>query len=662
MAQLLRQSTIVDVRLGPFVDVGDGFTPETGVTLGAADEAEILKVDGAATVPMGGTLTAISGCDGWYDYTFASGETDTVGDFTLVMQDDDVYLPVFARFQVVEEEVYDDIFAASAVGYLKPTTAGRDLDVAVTGEAGLDLDNTVGTIDAAQIGADAITAAKVADATIDAATFAAGAIDATAIATDAIDADALATDAAEEIADTVWDELLTGATHNIATSAGQRLRQLADGQIIRDNSFQAGSTTSSLVLDSGASAVDDFFNHTIIKIVNGAAAGQERIISDYVGSTRTATITPALVTAAPAVSDDFEIISGGVVHAETLGGGYENGQVWVDTGNGVAGTQLYVNGTIDNPVDSIADAITIANGLMLVQFHFLPGSAITLGADMSNFELMGKGYTLDLSGENINGTFISGASSIIGIGVSSTTPCLIVDSAIGNVTLDQCTLERCGLTGTITSGTAGDYFLEQCFSEVAGTGTPAFDFGVALLTTNLNLRHYSGGIEIQNMGQAVTDNMSLEGHGQLVINANCAGGTVAIRGHFTITDNAAGAVTLSDDARITRSEIWTEPTRDITGGTIDTVAAGGIGSGAIAAAELNNISDAGLDRRLDLGTDSGGDTTTSRTVRQAFRTLRNRVAIAGGTMTVYEEDDTTADFTAAVTTTAGDPITELNPS
>jgi hypothetical protein len=78
--------------------------------------------------------------------------------------------------------------------------------------------------------------------------------------------------------------------------------------------------------------------------------------------------------------------------------------------------------------------------------------------------------------------------------------------------------------------------------------------------TQLNFRHYSGGIEVQNLGQAGTDNMSLEGHGQLVLNANCAGGTIAIRGNFTITDNVAGGFVvaggvLSDDARFTRSEM-----------------------------------------------------------------------------------------------------------
>ena len=64
--QLLKQSTGVDVRLGPFVDATDGVTPETGITLGAADQAEALKHNGAATVDISSdTWAAVTGCDGW---------------------------------------------------------------------------------------------------------------------------------------------------------------------------------------------------------------------------------------------------------------------------------------------------------------------------------------------------------------------------------------------------------------------------------------------------------------------------------------------------------------------------------------------------------------------------------------------------------------------
>ncbi len=84
---------------------------------------------------------------------------------------------------------------AAVSSRLAPTTAARTLDIAATGEVALDLDSTIGTIDAAQIGANAITAAKIATAAITSAKSGVGAINAAAIATDAITAVKIAANA-----------------------------------------------------------------------------------------------------------------------------------------------------------------------------------------------------------------------------------------------------------------------------------------------------------------------------------------------------------------------------------------------------------------------------------------------------------------------------------
>lgn len=138
---ILRQSTAIDIRMGPFVDATDGVTPETGITLGAADQAEVLKADGAATVAMGGAFAAVTGADGWYDYTVATGDVDTVGEVVFVVQDSSVALPVFVRGYVVEEAVYDSMYDSASAGPLQSTTAGRTLDVTATGAAGIDWGN-----------------------------------------------------------------------------------------------------------------------------------------------------------------------------------------------------------------------------------------------------------------------------------------------------------------------------------------------------------------------------------------------------------------------------------------------------------------------------------------------------------------------------------------
>ena len=80
-----------------------------------------------------------------------------------------------------------------------------------------------------------------------------------------------------QLVDDVWDEVLTGATHNISTSAGKRLRQLADVVIVDGTSPDTGGTANTAIrmeLDSAASAVDGTYDPAVIVIVLGTGAGQ----------------------------------------------------------------------------------------------------------------------------------------------------------------------------------------------------------------------------------------------------------------------------------------------------------------------------------------------------------------------------------------------------
>ncbi|MGI9297088.1 MAG: beta strand repeat-containing protein [Gammaproteobacteria bacterium] len=219
--------------------------------------------------------------------------------------------------------------------------------------------------------------------------------------------------------------------------------------------------------------------------------------------------------------------------------GYANGRIWIDTVNGTAGTESFVNGTADNPVDSIADAITISSNIGLTAFNVATNSSITLAATAANYSLTGDNWTLAFGGQSIAGAMIDGATIS---GTFTNTDAILENCIVNAITGPGVTMRRCFFNEvTITNnGTAG-WFLNDCRSRVAGTGSPNFDFGAAAGNTSLNLRAYSGGIELENMGQAGTDNASVEGNGQITLNANCAGGSLSYRGNFKFTDNS-GAV------------------------------------------------------------------------------------------------------------------------
>jgi len=94
-------------------------------------------------------------------------------------------------------------------------------------------------------------------------------------------------------------------------------------------------------------------------------------------------------------------------------------------------------------------------------------------------------------------------------------------------------------------------------------------------------------------------------------------------------------------------------------GAIDAtaIAANAITSSELAQSAAQEVADEVLNRDI-AGSASGG----ARIVRDALRALRNRTAIAAGTLTCYQEDDATAAWTATVTTTAGDPISQVDPA
>ena len=95
---------------------------------------------------------------------------------------------------------------------------------------------------------------------------------------------ALSTAGINAVADQVWDELLTGAEHNTATSAGRRLRELS-ALSLHSGTAQAGTATT-ITLAAGADGGDGIYNRNLIIIVGGTGAGQTRTIADYNNTTK----------------------------------------------------------------------------------------------------------------------------------------------------------------------------------------------------------------------------------------------------------------------------------------------------------------------------------------------------------------------------------------
>jgi len=334
------------------------------------------------------------------------------------------------------------------------------------------------------------------------------------------------------------DEVLTGATHNVNNSWGKRIRGLS-GSIFSEGTAQSGGNNT-IQLASGDITTDEQFRRSKVIIVGGTGTGQEAIITSSVASTDTLTITPAWLTN-PDATSEYEILPA-QTHSTVRNGGYDGAAVYVDTVNGVSGTQKGVNGTSTNPVDNLTDAYVIAANEMITKYQIEPGSTITMPNPSTDKTFEGRNYNVLLNSADIDNSFFEGAS-IAGIATagSGNAPGFFL-CGIGSVTLPPCNGTQCGFFGTFTIGSAGNFTFGE--SATVFDSQITIDYGVGNNSSGFFLQSWGGGtVEIQNAGAGTGSysfGMSAVG-GSLLINANCSATTVVrIFGPIELTNNATG--------------------------------------------------------------------------------------------------------------------------
>ena len=97
-----------------------------------------------------------------------------------------------------------------------------------------------------------------------------------------------------KVSDGVWDEATAG--HVAVGSTGLALGSLYSTIVVRVAQCGDAGGATTIDLDAGASAVNDFYKGQLIANVLGTGAGQARTCTGYDGATKIATITPAWAT------------------------------------------------------------------------------------------------------------------------------------------------------------------------------------------------------------------------------------------------------------------------------------------------------------------------------------------------------------------------------
>jgi hypothetical protein len=312
---------------------------------------------------------------------------------------------------------------------------------------------------------------------------------------------------------------------------------------------------------------------------------------------------------------------------------------------------------------------------------------VTVLADTSATEMdatNAKGwYLFDVAqGEtNADALLFTAKSSTANISVTGqyifTTPNRFTTLVIDAAGLADANTVKLGPSGSGTAQTARDVGASVLLSSGTGTGQVSLSSGTVTVGTNNDKTGYSltqtfpsnfASLAI-TVGGAVTAGTVSDKTGYSLTQAfptnfsslAITGGGAVTAG--TVSDKTGYSLTQSfptnfSSLAITAGGAVTAGTvSDKTGYSLTTADWAKAGDAmALTSSERNSTADALLNRNVAAGSSTG------RLVKEALYVLRNKISVATGTLTVYGTDDTTAAFTATVTTTPGDPVSTVDPA
>jgi hypothetical protein len=577
----LRQSTASqEISLGPFLDSTDGDTEEGGLTIANTDIK--IRKHGATTLANknSGGATVIS--NGVYQCTLDATDTDTAGQLEIYVHVAGA-LAVKNTYVVLTATAFDALLTGT-FNNISPSEVNAECDTALT-----DYDAPTNT----ELNARTLASADYFDPAADLVIANMTQISGDATAADNLEAMYDGTGYTDDNAPAKQSQLSTltnvGSAVNKAalsytlTTGTQSANLFSDTEAldgVRHTHTDAagaiefyyefaigGGTASSVQVTGYINGVNDdvdvygydwvtagwkqigniqgtnstansvySFDLFVDMVGNGADEGKVRVRFFKASGLTSATV---------AIDQVFVAFSQGVE-------GYDNGAVWFNSNASNTNTEVNIDGTARNPVSTSAALLSLLASTGLHKIEVTPGSTLTLGGDYEGYDVIGNGSVLALGGQNIGGTVFERFSSVSGVGTSTANPVFFEDCIFATATLPDYIAQQCGFGATITQSGPGDFTHIDCYSTVAGSGSPTFTRSGAGVAT-AEYRRFSGGIT--QSGITGSDTFTIGGElGTVTLNG--ASGDVELRGVYkAVTDNRTGTPTLNLDGAVKGGDV-----------------------------------------------------------------------------------------------------------
>lgn len=225
--------------------------------------------------------------------------------------------------------------------------------------------------------------------------------------------------------------------------------------------------------------------------------------------------------------------------------------VYIDPINGVSGTDDSV-GTPTNPSNNIIDARAIADIRNLFGYEFR--GSLTVAADHADWFFHGLSAlfadVLNISGVSVNKSRFEGV--------------VLTGTVLGKIECLRCRLEvltglngdfyDCHLAQTVNIANDATVTFDGCSSRVPFSSTPILVMGT---NVKVNIRNYSGGVEIRGMTAGCEVSVDLDPGKLILTDSSNTGGNLLVRGTGTCNIGSSVGTTVDDTGLADTAELYT---------------------------------------------------------------------------------------------------------
>ncbi len=418
---------------------------------------------------------------------------------------------------------------------------------------------------------------------------------------------------------------LTGLSNNSSNLIGHFIRENDSSSTpITIVSAAIGTWTTGGFIEIESSAMPGLYQVGLPNAICSAGTSRWATVY-YFGATNMA---PSILEIELTQTDNQDVVRGGMTALPNAAAAASNGLLTAGTG---------------------ANQISTSAGMVLIQRGSAAGQLdATAGVVNSNSTLWVGGA---IPAPNVTGVPLVDAKYLLGTIFSTPATAGIIDVNLKNIAnaAVSTTTAQLGVNtvkyNNQTAVTDGNNYPSVNIVDIAGsasTGGSGF--------VGIDWAQIANKTSVVDLTQTIISQVS--GSVQSVT-GNVAGSVGSVTGAVGSVTGAVGSVTGNVGGNVT--------------GSVGSVAAGGISTASFVA---NAITSAVVDPSQDeaaadalLNRNIAGGSNTGRLVKEALYFLRNKWALATGTLTVYQVDDTTPAWTAAVgTDAAAIPIISNDPS